>query len=99
MGYNFFMNQYYVYMMSNKGRNVLYIGVTNNLERRVAEHKSDTIEGFTQKYKCHALVYYEEYGDVNDAIHREKQLKCWSRTKKDALVETLNPLWKDLAAD
>ena len=91
------MNTYYIYIMTNQGRNVLYIGMTNDLERRVSEHKSDTIEGFTKRYRLHVLVYYEMYGDVNDAIAREKQLKKWSHAKKVHLIETLNPEWKDLA--
>ena len=87
---------YWVYMMSNSNRNVLYIGVTNNLFRRYAEHKSGLLEGFTKRYHCHALVYYEEYQQAEDAIAREKQLKGWSRSKKDVLVQTKNPLLKDI---
>ncbi|MCR5567244.1 MAG: GIY-YIG nuclease family protein [Clostridiales bacterium] len=89
-------NTFYVYIMSNQYNNVLYIGVTNNLERRVNEHKSGLIEGFTSKYHVHKLVYYESCHDVRDAITREKQLKHWGRDKKVALIETLNPEWKDL---
>ncbi len=85
--------------MTNQGRNVLYIGVTNNLERRVNEHKSDLIEGFTKRYRLHVLVYYEAYGDVKEAIGREKQLKHWSHVKKVRLIETLNPEWKDLSEE
>ena len=90
------MNTYYIYIMTNRGRNVLYIGVTNDLERRVNEHKSDMIEGFTKRYHLHVLVYYEMYGDVKDAIRREKQLKKWGHDKKVHLIETFNPSWKDL---
>ena len=74
----------------------MYIGITNDLKRRVYEHKSNSIEGFTKKYHVHKLVYYEITTDVNSAIAREKQLKKWKRAKKNALVETLNPKWKEL---
>ena len=84
------MNQYYTYILSNKNDTTLYIGVTNDIERRVAEHRSGTIPGFTQKYKCHKLVYFESFSDVEQAIAREKQLKKWSRAKKDALIDTMN---------
>ena len=82
--------------MSNKNDTTLYTGVTDNLERRVLEHKSGIIPGFTKKYNCNKLVYYEEYSDINQAIEREKQLKHWSRAKKDWLIDTLNPERKDL---
>ncbi|MGM9736215.1 MAG: GIY-YIG nuclease family protein [Candidatus Cryptobacteroides sp.] len=87
---------YYIYFLSSSNNNTLYIGVTNNLERRIEEHRSGLIPGFTQKYNCHKLVYYEEYSDVNEAIAREKQLKKWSRSKKNELVDIANPEWKDL---
>ncbi len=87
---------YYVYVLTNDNNNVMYIGITNDLKRRVYEHKSNTIEGFTKKYHVHKLVYYEITTDVNSAIAREKQLKKWKRAKKNALVETLNPKWKEL---
>ncbi|RDB59440.1 endonuclease [Gordonibacter sp. 28C] len=93
------MHEYYVYIMSNPGRTVLYVGVTNSLERRVAEHKSHALPGFTDKYNVIDLVYYEQCGHIEDAIQREKQLKGWSRKKKNALVESLNPDWRDLAAE
>ena len=89
-------NQYYTYILSNKNDTTLYIGVTNDLERRVAEHRSGMIPGFTQKYNCHKLVYFEEYSDVEQAIAREKQLKKWSRAKKDSLIDTKNKERKDL---
>ena len=73
----------------------MYIGVTNDLQRRIYEHKKEQIEGFTKKYHIHKLVYYEEYSEINDAIAREKQLKCWTRAKKNWLVETKNPNWDD----
>lgn len=93
------MNTYYVYIMTNKGHNVLYIGVTNDLIRRVAEHKSGEIEGFTKKYRVRELAYCESYSDVKDAIHREKQLKRWSHAKKVSLIEGLNPEWRDLSEE
>ncbi len=87
---------YNVYIITNQNNTVLYIGVTNNLERRVYEHKNELIEGFTQKYHLHKLVYNEQYNDVNDAIRREKQLKRWRREKKDNLIKSVNPNWIDL---
>ena len=87
----------YVYIMSNKTNTVVYIGVTNNLQRRIYEHKNELYEGFTKKYKLHKLVYFEECIDIKDAILREKQLKGWKRVKKNALIETINPEWIDLA--
>ena len=84
------MNQYYTYILANNSDTTLYIGVTNDLERRVAEHRSGTIPGFTQKYNCHKLVYFESFSVVEQAIAREKQLKKWSRAKKDALIDTQN---------
>ena len=82
--------RYYTYILANKNDTTLYIGVTNDLQRRVAEHRSGVIPGFTQKYNCHKLVYFEEYSDVDLAIAREKQLKKWSRAKKEALIDTKN---------
>lgn len=87
---------YWIYIMSNTYRNVLYIGVTNDLGRRYREHKSGLLEGFTQKYNCHELVYYEEYQQIEAAIAREKQLKNWSRKKKDYLIRQMNPTLEDL---
>ena len=88
---------YYVYILTNKNDMVMYIGVTNDLRRRLYEHKSENIEGFTRKYNVNKLVYFEEYFDVNDAIDREKQLKRWVREKKNLLVETQNPNWEDFS--
>ncbi|MCL2526753.1 MAG: GIY-YIG nuclease family protein [Coriobacteriia bacterium] len=88
----------YVYFMSNSSRNVLYVGVSNNLVRRVAEHKAGMNEGFTHEYRCTRLVYYESSNSIIDAIAREKQLKNWKREWKDALVLGQNPSWKDLSA-
>ena len=92
------MSEFYVYIMANKSR-TLYIGVTNNLVRRVNEHKNEIISGFTKKYHLHKLVYFEQGDDVNSAIFREKQLKKWRREKKIALIESLNPEWRDLSDD
>jgi putative endonuclease len=89
---------YSVYIIASKSR-VLYIGMTNDLSRRVYEHKDDSIDGFSKKYRCHRLVYYESFDDVNKAIDREKQLKRWNRTKKVWLIERRNPTWEDLAAE
>ncbi len=88
---------YFVYILTNKRGNVMYVGVTNNLERRLYEHKHELIDGFTKRYHVHKLVYYEQYSDINDAIAREKQLKGWTRKRKNALVMTANPSWNDLS--
>ena len=85
----------YVYILTNKTDEVMYIGVMNDLRRRLYEHKNEQIDGFTKKYHVHKLVYFEEYSEVNDAIAREKQLKHWVRTKKNSLVESKNPNWLD----
>ena len=87
--------QYYIYIATNYAH-TLYIGVTNNLERRMLEHASHVPESFTDTYNIDALVYYEETSNVNDAIAREKQLKGWRRSKKIALIESVNPDWRDL---
>jgi putative endonuclease len=93
------VHQYFTYMLTNEWRNVLYTGVTNSLETRIWQHKMRAVEGFTKKYNCTVLVYYEIYEDVNQTIAREKQIKSWSRAKKNSLVETMNPKWNDLASD
>jgi putative endonuclease len=90
--------EYYIYIMTNKSK-TLYIGVTSNLLRRVHEHKEKLIEGFTSKYNIHILVYYESTSNVHAALAREKQLKGWLRAKKIALIESLNPEWKDLSEE
>jgi putative endonuclease len=90
------MRDYYVYIMTNRS-GTLYTGVTNNLERRVSEHRRKLVPGFTRKYDITRLVYYETAADVRDAITREKQIKSWRRSKKVALIRGLNPRWKDLA--
>ncbi|MHB8069159.1 MAG: GIY-YIG nuclease family protein [Desulfobaccales bacterium] len=92
------MRQYFVYIMTNKS-GTLYVGVTNNLERRIFEHKNSLVAGFTKKYKINQLLYYEETNDVLAAITREKQIKGWRREKKIALIESANPEWKDLSED
>jgi len=92
------MNQYYVYIMTNRSK-TLYTGITNNLIRRVYEHKSKIIEGFTKKYNITKLVYFEETNDVQAAIKREKQIKGWLRKKKIELIEAANPEWKDLSEE
>jgi putative endonuclease len=88
--------QYYVYILTNKSNKVLYIGVTNDLEHRMYEHKNKIIDGFTKKYNLTKLVYYEATTDVRSAIEREKQLKNWHREWKMNLVKEFNPEWKDL---
>jgi putative endonuclease len=88
--------EYCVYIMTNAYNTVLYTGVTNNLQRRVAEHKSGAGSGFTKKYNVTKLVYFESGDDVNIAIAREKQIKAGSRKKKIELIESINPEWKDL---
>ena len=92
-----YTNSYFVYILANWNHSVLYIGVTNDLQRRVYEHRQELVEGFTKKYHVHKLVYYEQTGDVKAALAREKQLKGWRREKKDALVEAMNPDWNDLS--
>ncbi|WP_374547454.1 GIY-YIG nuclease family protein [Rhodoblastus sp.] len=88
-----------VYIMASKRHGTLYTGVTSNLARRVHEHRNDLIKGFTGRYQCHLLVFYEPYPRMDDAIGREKQLKAGSRQKKIALIEAMNPQWRDLYED
>lgn len=90
--------KYFVYMMSNSSK-MLYTGVTNDIEVRVFQHKAKRTPGFTEKYNLHKLVYFESFGDIREAIRREKQIKGWIRAKKVALIESVNPSWMDLAAD
>ena len=90
------MKNYYVYIMSGHNQR-LYVGVTNDLERRVQQHKSKLISGFTNRYNLTRLVYYESFSDVGDAIAREKHIKGWTRVKKINLIEAVNPGWHDLA--
>jgi len=92
-------NNYYVYILSNWTNTVIYIGVTNNLLIRLFEHKNKLIDGFTRKYNLDKLVYYELFFDIDETIKREKELKKWRREKKNHLVESLNPDWRDLSLD
>ncbi len=92
-------NYYYVYILASKPYGTLYIGVTNDLVRRVWEHKNDFVEGFTKKYGVHRLVYYEQCEDAESVIAREKQMKKWKRRWKLELIEKMNPVWKDLYDD
>ncbi len=89
---------YYVYIMASVSR-ALYVGVTNNLQRRVWEHKTKRVPGFTSKYNITRLVHFEPTGNVWAALTREKQVKAWSREKKFALIEAANPAWQDLSAE
>ncbi len=93
------MKQYFIYMVTTQKNTALYIGVTNDLVRRVYEHKHEIIDGFTKKYKTKKLVYFEVYDDPQYAIQREKQLKGWVRKRKNALIETTNPSYRDLYED
>ena len=93
------MKAFYVYMMTNRSRVVLYTGIINSLVRRVWQHQSGEIEGFTKKYKVNRLVYYENFDDPRNAISREKEIKGWRRGKKNALVETLKPEVDGFVAD
>ncbi|MFH1245589.1 MAG: GIY-YIG nuclease family protein [Candidatus Omnitrophota bacterium] len=88
--------QYYVYMLASRRNGTLYTGVTNDLIRRVYEHKNDLIEGFSKKYGVHRLVHYELFENIEDAIQREKRIKKWQRTWKLELIEKENPDWNDL---
>ena len=91
-----FHYKFWVYILVSR-TGTLYVGITGYFDRRILQHKMDSIEGFTSKYKVHRLVHYETYGHVRAAIHREKQLKGWRREKKIALIEKMNPRWQDLA--
>ena len=90
------MKTYYVYIMASKKNGTLYIGVTNDLIRRVWEHKNDVVEGFTKKYGVHHLVWYQDTNDIDAAIQREKQIKKWNREWKINLIQKENPEWLDL---
>jgi len=91
------MKAYFVYMVTNRSRVVLYTGVTNDFARRIWEHENRTVKGFTKQYRLTILVYHETYNAIGDAISREKEIKGWRRSKKNALVETANPKWVDLS--
>lgn len=90
------MKNYYVYIMTNKPNGTLYVGVTNDLVRRCYEHRNGMIDGFTKKYSCKMLIYYEAFDQIEDAILREKRLKKWNRQWKIELIEKSNPGWVDL---
>jgi putative endonuclease len=89
--------KFYVYILASNRNGTLYVGMTNDLRSRIAQHKSAAIPGFTQKYDVKMLVYFEEFNDSRDAIAREKQLKWWRRKWKLQLIESVNPEWKDIA--
>jgi len=91
--------EYFVYLLTNKSNTVLYVGVTNNLPRRLEEHRQGLIKGFTSRYKTNKLVHYEITNDIFSAITREKVLKGWLRCKKEDLVSENNPNWRDLSKD
>jgi putative endonuclease len=92
------MKKYYIYIM-NSPTGTLYTGMTSDLKRRVYEHKQKLIDGFTKKYNVIRLAYYEETNDVQTALAREKEIKKWRRSKKNALIKSMNPRWQDLSAD
>ncbi len=92
-------HHYFVYLLTSWDGNVMYVGITNDLQRRVSEHKNKLLSGFTKRYNVDRLVYFEETNDVNAAILREKEIKKWRREKKDKLVAVINPEWKDLSED
>jgi len=90
---------YYVYLLTHWNNKVIYVGITNDLERRIYEHKEKFVKGFTEKYNVNKLVYYEQTPDINAALNREKEIKKWRREKKNRLVVNTNPLWRDLSED
>ncbi len=91
------MKSGYIYILTNKNHSTLYTGITNNLLRRIHEHKEKQVDGFTKKYNCTLLVYYEYFENIELAIQREKQIKAGSREKKEILITSINPYWKDLS--
>ena len=93
------MKTFYVYLLCNRNRTVLYTGVTNSLERRLWFHANAKAASFVRRYRCDRLVYYESFERAGDAISREKEIKGWRREKKNDLVRTLNPRWKDLGVE
>ena len=93
------MSSYYVYILTNYTKSTLYIGITNDLKRRIHEHKEGLIEGFTKQYNLKYLVYFAETNDVREAITKEKQLKKWNRKWKNELITHMNPEWKDLSKE
>jgi putative endonuclease len=93
------VREYFIYILASKRNGTLYVGVTNNLLKRVDEHKNNLVPGFTSKYSVHNLVYFERYSDIYDAIAREKRIKKWKRAWKIELIEKSNPEWRDLYKD
>ena len=93
------MRRYWVYIVGNKGATAVYIGVTNDIVRRISEHKIGAVPGFTQRYKCNRLLYFEEYNNIKYAIAREKELKGWKRERKEELITSFNPHRVDIAKD
>ncbi len=91
--------QYYTYILTNRKNGTLYIGVTNNLIKRIYEHKNNLVKGFTKKYNLHNLVHYENFNEINEAITREKRMKKWKRQWKIELIEKNNPTWEDLYSE
>ena len=89
-------HRYFVYILTNLNKTVLYIGVTHSIEKRLQEHITGVFKGFTSKYNCHHLLYFEEHNDINSAIAREKYIKTWSRKKKNDLIQAHNPHWQFL---
>lgn len=89
-------HNYYIYILTNKNKTVLYIGVTNDLQRRLYEHENGINPGFTKKYNCHFIIYYEHFTFIQHAIDREKEIKKWRREKKEKLIASFNPDWKFL---
>lgn len=92
-------HQYFIYLLTNWNNKLMYVGMTNNLERRIYEHRNKLVDGYTKKYNIYKLVYFEETSDVMAAISREKEVKKWRREKKNDLVNAVNPGWKDLSVD
>jgi len=92
-------HRYFVYILASKKNGVLYIGVTNDIERRIKEHKNKIVKGFTSRYNVDQLVYLEKYNEINEAIKREKRLKKWNRQWKIDLIEKDNPEWNDISSD
>lgn len=92
-------HRYFVYILASQRNGTLYVGVTNDLARRTGQHRDEDLEGFTRKHGIHMLVWFEEYGDIGDAITREKRIKKWNRAWKLELIEKSNPDWRDLFCD
>ena len=90
--------QYFVYILTNWSNSVLYIGITNDLMRRLAQHRAEVVDSFSKRYHTHKLIYFETTTDVRAALESEKQLKGWTRSKKTALIQTMNPKWLDLSS-